>query len=85
MQNTARTLSILKYLQEKSDEQHPLSTNQILEHLENCDIKSNRRTISSDIKLLIDCGIDIVEIKSKQNLYFVGERHFELPEKVTYM
>lgn len=80
MRDTARILHILRYLQEKSDEQHPLSTKQILDYLGTKGITANRRTIPNDIRLLVDFGVDIVTVKSTQNLYFVGERHFELPE-----
>jgi len=80
MRDIARTLYVLRCLQDKSDEQHPLSTNQILDYLQDNGITANRRTIPTDIQTLMNYGIDIVEIKSKQNLYFIGERHFELPE-----
>lgn len=80
MRDTARILYVLKCLQEKSDEQHPMSTNQILEYLETHGITANRHTIPRDVDLLLDYGLDIVTVKSKQNLYFIGDRHFELPE-----
>ena len=80
MRDAMRILHILKYLQDKTDEQHPASIKQILEYLESQGISAHRRTISSDIQTLQDFGIDIVIVKSTQNLYFIGERHFELPE-----
>lgn len=80
MRNTARLLYVLRCLQEQTDEQHPLSTSQILDYLEAQGISANRRTIPGDIEALIEYGIDVVEVKSTQNLYFIGERHFQLPE-----
>ena len=80
MRDIARTLYVLRCLQDNSDEQHPLSINRILEYLRESGITASRRTIPVDIQTLIDYGIDVVEVKSKQNLYFIGERHFELPE-----
>jgi len=80
MRDTSRTLYVLRCLQDNSDEQHPLSINQILRYLEENGITANRRTIPTDIQTLLDYGVDIVEVKSKQNLYFIGGRHFELPE-----
>ena len=81
MRDTARILYVLRYLQDKTDEQHPLSIKQILDHLgEQHNITANRRTIANDIQTLVECGYDVVTIRSTQNLYFIGERHFELPE-----
>jgi len=80
MRDSARILYILKCLEEKSDEQNPVSTKQITDYLEAKGIMTNRRTIPKDIEDLIEYGIDIVTVKSRQNLYFIGERHFELPE-----
>jgi len=81
MRDTARILHVLRCLQEKTDEQHPLSIKQILDHLsEQHGITANRRTIANDILTLIGCGYDVVTVRSTQNLYFIGDRHFELPE-----
>ena len=80
MQTTPRILHILKYLQDKTDEQHPKSIKQIITYLEQQGITAHRQTITNDIQQLIDFGVDIVTVRSTQNLYFIGERHFELPE-----
>lgn len=80
MRNAARILYVLRCLQEQTDEQHPVSTKQILDYLAAQGISANRRTIPSDIEALIEYGIDVVEVKSTQNLYFIGERHLQLPE-----
>lgn len=80
MQDKSRILYVLRYLEEKSDEQHPVTINQILEQLEILGIKANRRTISDDIEQLEKFGVDIVTVRSTQNQYFIGERHFQIPE-----
>jgi predicted DNA-binding transcriptional regulator YafY len=79
-ENKSRILYVLRFLQEKSDEKHPVSTKQILDYLETQGFKTHRRTVYDDIKLLIDFGVDVVPVKSTQNLYFVGDRQFETPE-----
>ncbi|USF25271.1 hypothetical protein N510_000182 [Firmicutes bacterium ASF500] len=43
-------------------------------------IQAGRKSVYSDIQILIDQGMDIVCVKSTQNRYFVGSRLFELPE-----
>lgn len=79
--NKFRPLYILKILQEHTDEKHNLTTNEIVDLLENeYGIKTHRTTIAPDIALLQEYGYDIIVIKSSQNRYYMGERSFELPE-----
>jgi len=75
-----RILHVYKYLQDQTDEDHPTTIRQILDHLASKNITAHRRTIAGDIVALLDFGVDIITVKSTQNLYFIGQRHFELPE-----
>lgn len=79
--NKFRPLYILKILERYTDESHQLTTNEIVELLkENYDITTHRTTISADINLLVDFGIDVITVKSSQNKYYIGSRRFEIPE-----
>ena len=82
MKNEAqvRLLVLLQYLYKETDEKHPVSAQNILKHWERRGIKASRKSVYKDITLLADFGIDIVCVKSTQNLYFIGSRLFELPE-----
>ena len=75
-----RTLYVLKYLWENTDEDHPATVSDILAALENENIKVERHALMSDVEQLTEFGIDIVCVKSSPNRYFVGQRAFELPE-----
>ena len=75
-----RLLYILNLLYRESDEEHPITITQILEQLEKAGIEGNRRTVAHDLEVLSDNGFDIICNKSRQNQYFIGERHFETPE-----
>lgn len=75
-----RILYIEKLLTECTDEKHPITITDILSHLGELGISANRRTVMSDIVQLQEVGLDIVCNKSRQNQYFIGDRHFELPE-----
>ena len=75
-----RLLYILNLLYRESDEEHPITITQILERLEKAGIEGNRRTVAHDLEVLSDNGFDIICNKSRQNQYFIGERHFEIPE-----
>ena len=82
MKNEAqvRLLVLLQYLYKETDEKHPVSAQNILKHWESRGITASRKSVYKDITLLADFGIDIVCVKSTQNLYFIGSRLFELPE-----
>jgi len=67
-------------LLQRTDEEHALSLQEIINGLSDYDIKAERKTIYSDIELLRDYGLDIVTKRSRTFSYFVASRQFELPE-----
>lgn len=75
-----RLLLVQKLLYETTDQQHPLTTFEILDFLDENGIVTNRKTFKGDIDLMVECGMDIVTIQSKPNRYFWGERRFEQAE-----
>lgn len=75
-----RLLLVQKLLYEITDDQHPLTTFEILEYLEGQGIVTNRKTLKGDIDLMVECGMDIITIQSKPNKYFWGARKFEQAE-----
>lgn len=76
-----RLLHVGNILYWRTDEDHPLSTNQIIEILDKeHGISAHRTTVTKDIEILVEYGFDICKIESTQNKYFVGQRSFELPE-----
>lgn len=81
METKSRILYLLKILEERTDEDHPLTTNQLIELLHReYGISAYRTTVSKDIAALVEYGIDIVTLHSTQCKYFVANRIFELPE-----
>ena len=83
MDNTAklRPFYIAKILHERTDEEHTLSTTQIIEILDSeYGISSHRQTIKTDIEMLRQFGFEIEEIKSTQNRYNMFARTFDTPE-----
>ena len=75
-----RLLLILELLYKTTDESHPVSTVDITGYLEEKGFQIDRKTLHSDLRLLISMGYDIVVVKSSPNKYFWGERTFEIPE-----
>ena len=75
-----KLLYLAKFLLENSDENHPVSTAQIISELSKKDISAERKSIYDDIEALRIFGLDIVQLKGKNGGYYIGEREFELPE-----
>lgn len=75
-----RILYILDYLRTHSDEEHSVSTPQIIEYLEKNGIDAERKAVYRDIEILIDYGYDIVLNRGQGGGYFLCSREFEDPE-----
>ena len=75
-----RALLIFKYLMAQSDEAHQKSTQDIREYLSGFGISAGQKTIAADVEQLQEAGYDVICNKSRQNMYFIGTRDFELPE-----
>ena len=75
-----RMLLILELLYKTTDESHPVSTVEITDYLADKGFQIDRKTLRSDLRLLISMGYDIVVVKSSPNKYYWGERTFEIPE-----
>lgn len=76
-----KLLYLIKMLEENTDEQHVLSTSEIIERLAANDIHSERKSIYDDMEKLREFGYDILSVSSRQGGgYYLGSREFELPE-----
>ncbi len=80
-ESKARLLYLLKILEQYSDEDHPLTTSDLLAMLvDKYGISAHRITLKNDIETLQSYGVDIEVINSSQNKYYISNRLFELPE-----
>lgn len=75
-----KLLYLLKLLQERSDENHPVSMGDILFMLEKEGIKAERKSIYSDILYLQEFGYDIEMRKGRNGGYYLASREFEPAE-----
>lgn len=85
MDNNAklRPLYIAKILYQNTDEEHYLSTAQLISILENeYGIPTHRQTIKTDIGILRKFGFEIEEVKSTQNRYSLCARNFDTAELI---
>lgn len=76
-----KLLKIWEMLKQDTDEQHPLTTNQIIEKLQSAGIECDRKTLYQDIATLNAYGYEIIQKRGQHNnLYFVVDRTFDIPE-----
>ena len=81
METKPRILYLLRILEQYTDEEHPLTTKQLIDKLQDeYGISAHRTTLTKDIVALQEYGVDIVTVHSTQCKYFIGSRKFELPE-----
>lgn len=72
-----KMLIIKDFLLRRSDQDHPVTVQQIIDELAHFDIKAERKSIYDDIDALRIYGMDIIRSGGK---YYVGERNFQIPE-----
>lgn len=72
-----RLLYLKDLLEKQTDEEHPLTLNEIQEYLARNNITAERKTVYDDIETLRQFGMDIILVKKG---YYLGSRVFELAE-----
>lgn len=75
-----KLLYIVQLLEERTDEEHPVTTQEIIEYLRGKGIAAERKSIYTDIELLTDYGLDIIRIKERPGGCYLASRPFELAE-----
>lgn len=63
-----------------SDEDHPLSTNEIIRLLSEQGIETGRKALYDDISMLNEFGYEVLTQKARSNLYYVVDRKFDTAE-----
>lgn len=76
-----KLLFMRRVLLEQTDEQHPITVNQLINILADNGIKEERKTVYDDIATLIGSGLAIEVTKvGHANAYYVCQREFEQEE-----
>lgn len=76
-----RILCLYQILLRYSDMDHPLSTRELIERMEEeYKIRMHRTTVPKYIELLNESGIEVMKLRSREKKYYLGDRLFELPE-----
>lgn len=75
-----KLLYLQKIMLEKTDESHGLTVSEIKSELGNYGIKTERKSLYDDFKILETFGLDICSTRTNTVRYYVGSRDFEMPE-----
>lgn len=72
---------LMQLFMEKTDKSHYITMADIIDHLNNNDIKAERKSIYADIEALKKYGLDIIGFQEKGNYYYhLVSSKFELAE-----
>ena len=75
-----KLLYLCRILMEQTDEDHPLSVQELIAQLAQYDIQAERKSIYDDLDALARFGVDVQCRKGRSPGWFVGGRDFELTE-----
>ena len=67
-----KILYIMDYLQQHSHQGHPVPADALIKMLASHDIQVERKTIYSDIKALIEYGLDVVTVPGRKGGYYIN-------------
>lgn len=79
--NQKRKLLVLyRFLLARTDDDHPVTVQEMQDKLTRWDISAERKSIYNDMEELRQLGVDVQSRKGKHAGWFIGQREFELAE-----
>lgn len=76
-----KLLKLYELLRRETDEDHPISRNELCRKLNQMGISSNVRTLSLDIEAMTQNGFEILSfLKDKEKFYYIPEHELSIPE-----
>lgn len=75
-----RPLRIWEILSQETDEDHPMTSMELLSRLSKMGLCCDRRTLYQDIDTLVDAGYEVMKKRTSSNEYYVMDRSFDIPE-----
>lgn len=80
MNQKLKLMRLMQIISEKTDDDHPLTAKQLCEELKRYGIVAERKSIYSDIEVLIEYGMDINKAYGTKQGFYLASREFEIPE-----
>lgn len=76
-----KLLKLLELLRQQTDEQHPMTTNQICAAMDAMGIPCDRRIVTQDVTALNELGYEVMATMiGHERAYYVADRSFSVPE-----
>ncbi len=76
-----KLIKLLELLRQHTDEQHPMTNNQVCTRMEEMGIPCDRRIITQDVAALNELGYEVMTTMiGHEKAYYVEDRSFSLPE-----
>ncbi|MBE6777908.1 MAG: WYL domain-containing protein [Ruminococcaceae bacterium] len=75
-----KLLHLLDILQRETDEEHPLTLEQLRQALAARGIEAERKSLYDDLEQLRLYGADVLTVRDRTVRYYIGARDFDLPE-----
>ena len=75
-----KLLRLWEILRQETDENHPITTNELIARLKKEGIDVDRKILYTDIDLLNENGYEVLCERGKSNRYYVVDRSFDIPE-----
>ena len=76
-----KLLYLKQFFEEKTDEEHPATMQQILDYLKANGVDAERKSIYEDLDFLKKLGLDVQILRRSKNTgYYIGARTFALSE-----
>lgn len=79
-ESSKKSLAVLKYLRENTDENRPATTADIIKGVSEYGVTLERHALPEIYEDLLSMGVDVVFCKSSPNKYYIGSRQLELSE-----
>ena len=78
--NKLKILRLIDIFNNLSDQNHHLTINDLVEHLNSYGINCERKSLYNDIECLKEWGMDIERVKGSSTGYYLASRNFEITE-----
>ena len=75
-----KLLALMNIFYQETDDEHPLNAMELCEKLNEKKIEAERKSIYTSIQALISYGMDINQMRSPHQGFYLGKRDFELAE-----
>ena len=73
-----KLLVLYRFLLARTDDDHPVTVQEMQDELTRWDISAERKSIYNDMEELRQLGVDVQSRKGKHAGWFIGQREFEL-------